>query len=526
MKRRLCRPYFCMSFAPLRVGGSGRGLSDGWRFCLPAVLFLLVVFTTSAHGQTTAPGEAERALPAVIGVGVPAPANVPVVVSGGLGYGWLDASDGLDGGHRVASSVAAAYAPVPQFALGLDMRGHWDRYADTDSGSPTKLYGEPRLTLRFSEAVSQRLLLGAEADARFVGAQAPSVELSATSPSIRGLVGFELSQATWAAAHLGFHVDRSAQAIPNPARLTVADKRTIGASAFNALQWGFGVSHRLATRTEILGEIAGELMVGADRPGVGRSPYRLSAGARHPLSRAFSVMGVIDVSLSKRPLSLQGDALVPVEPRAALGAALIWHFDPNPPEPAHLPTPETAPEPEPPLVTPPEPEPEPPPVPTSVLEGVVVDEGGRPLPDAEVTLSHGEHEQQTTRTAAAGEYEFADVPDEAPVSVRVSTPGFESATVTLSPGHARQREIVLRPAVPAGQVRGKVLDLQGNAIGASVTITPGDHQVVVQPDGSFELELAPGNYTVKFQRESFSTQWRKIRVHDRGVVILNIALTR
>ncbi len=513
-----------MSFAPLRVGGSWRDPFEGWRFRHAlALIGLVLLFTCRAQGQTAVPAESARAMPAVINVGLPAPASVPLVAAAGAGYGWMDTTDSVEGGHRMRASIAAAYAPFPAFSVGLDMRGHWDRYSDDTVGERSKLYGEPRLTARFAGEAARGFLLGAEADARFVGADAPSIEIAATSPSLRGLAGLQLSPGTWLGAQLGVHIDRSSEAIPEPDVLTSADKRTLGASASNAIQWGVGVSHQLASKTELLGEVAGEVLIGAARPSVSRSPYRISAGARHPLSRAFSVMGVFDVALSKRPRSLLGDELVPVEPRVGVGFALLWHFDSSPPE---APPPKAEPEPE------PEPKPIlaeeglPPPVPVSSVKGTVVDEGGRPLADAEVTLTREGEEPRVTRTAAGGEFEFAGVPDAGAVKMEVTTPGFEAATLTIVAGELREREIMLRPAVPAGQVRGKVLDLQGKPIQASVTITPGDHAVAVQPDGSFDLELAPGTYTVKFQHEDFSTQWRKIRVHDRGVVILNIALTK
>jgi hypothetical protein len=75
-------------------------------------------------------------------------------------------------------------------------------------------------------------------------------------------------------------------------------------------------------------------------------------------------------------------------------------------------------------------------------------------------------------------------------------------------------------------VRGRVLDLAGTPVLARVSITPGEHPVQVGEDGSFALELAPGRYTVKLEQVGFVTQQRVIVIRDRGVVILNIALSR
>ena len=61
---------------------------------------------------------------------------------------------------------------------------------------------------------------------------------------------------------------------------------------------------------------------------------------------------------------------------------------------------------------------------------------------------------------------------------------------------------------------------------ATISVTPGEQTIAVQADGSFELELAPGKYTLEFEHPEFGSQQRKIHVVDRGVVILNIALVR
>jgi hypothetical protein len=129
------------------------------------------------------------------------------------------------------------------------------------------------------------------------------------------------------------------------------------------------------------------------------------------------------------------------------------------------------------------------------------------------------------RTFADGAFHFESVPEGA-IELRVDTPGYEAATIDIAKGEQRSSEVMLRPAVPAGQVRGRVLDLRGRPLAANISITPGDSPVSVGADGSFELELAPGSYVVEFRHEGHTTQKRKIVVANRGVVILNIALTK
>jgi hypothetical protein len=154
------------------------------------------------------------------------------------------------------------------------------------------------------------------------------------------------------------------------------------------------------------------------------------------------------------------------------------------------------------------------------------------MSDVEVVLHQEGQPPRSERTFPDGHFEFRDVPLGA-VSLGVAEPGFDRVKVEFGPEQPRTSEIVLRPAVPAGQVRGKVLDLQGMPVVAQVKVNgdggsrPGSEQVVVvAPDGSFELDLTPGRYLVRFEHADFAPQRRSIVVKDKGVVILNIALVR
>jgi hypothetical protein len=162
---------------------------------------------------------------------------------------------------------------------------------------------------------------------------------------------------------------------------------------------------------------------------------------------------------------------------------------------------------------------------TSPVSGVVVDEGGRPLPDALLTLTASGAEPQETRSLESGAFAFTGLPP-GPSELRVSAAGFDEVRLAIEPGREQVREIVLHPSVPAGQLRGRVLDLSGTPLRASISISPGEHLVEVDESGSFAVDLAPGRYTVTLQHPDFATQERVIVVHDRGVVILNIALAR
>jgi hypothetical protein len=478
---------------------------------------LLLMAQSRAPGST--PAESARGLVGLIRVGLPTPASSAVVTAGGVSYGWLDPAADLDrSGHRVGATLAAAVAPLPYLSLAADVRGYLDVFPHSSAGSETNLYGEPRLTPRFSRSATEDLYWGAEAEVRFVGAQAPSVSWPATSGSVRGLLGVQLPERTWLGTQLGFHVDRSAAVVPDPASVSASDRRTLESSSWNAVQWGVGASHRLDhLRTELIGELSGEALVGARAPSLLASPWQLGMAARQPLSGAISLCVTAEVGLSAQHVSLPNE-LSPISPRLSGGVSVLWRLGsstalaPATPsvheEPARVaPVPAS-----------------PAPV-TAPVAGTVVDEGGRPLPDAQIQLTRAGAQPAEARSSESGGFSFAEVP-EGSIELRVSAAGFDAVTVAISQGQERTREIVLHPSVPAGQVRGRVLDLAGTPVLARVSITPGEHAVQVSEDGSFAVELAPGRYTVKLEHTSFATQQRVIVLRDRGVVILNIALSR
>lgn len=475
----------------------------------------------SADETAPGPGENQRAMPGLLSLSLPTPGTPLPVVAVGAGYGLLDdtggSADGDSSGHRAQGTLAAAFALHRSLSVGVDLRAHADWVASDSKG-----YGEPRLSVRFALPAGSTTFLGAEADARLVGAEAPSINFNAVSPAIRGLFAAQLSEPLWFGAQLGFHIDRSAEAVPNPERVLPADRRTLGASSWNAVQWGLGASYRLqGAGTEMLGEVGGDWLVGSDAPKFTESPWHLGVGVRHPLSIAFSVLANATLGLSSRPdAALFMPELLPAEPRLSLGAALVWRIGAKPEPARHAAPPVGAPEPPPPAAEPEEPQ-----VQNVPVTGTVVDEGGHSLPDVEITLTQEGAEPKTARSAADGTFVFDEVPAGA-LTLTITTAGFDTRTIDISADGERVHEVVLLPSVPAGQVRGRVLDLTGEPIAAVVTVAPGKHTVEVGPDGSFALDLAPGRYTVKFRHPDFSTQYRKVTVHDRGVVILNIALTR
>lgn len=477
-----------------------------------------------AQAQAQVPLSPSRAMPGLIHLGLPVAPENTLAIGAGAGIGLVDAAQNTNPGSRFLGNVAGAFSPESHWIVGLDFSGQRDRFGDEVNG-----YGEPRLTGRYlGEAIGPHHW-GVQLDARLIGAEVPSLEFVAVSPSVRGLYGFTPSRNLWLGVELGFHLNRSTEAIPDVLRVSANDRRSLNASSWNGLPWGVGASYRLLEDTSLVTELGGEWLVGSESPGFTASPLRLSAALQQWFGE--SVLGSVgaDLALSERA-ALAPNQIAVEEPRIAGFLGLTWVLSKPPPPPAPSPAPPPKPAP-PPVVAKPVVPAAPPGPAVSPVSGSIVDEGGRPLPDVEVVLKRGEDAPRSVRTLDDGHFEFPAVPEGA-VTLEVATPGFESASVNLEADKPRTPEIMLRPAVPAGQVRGKVLDLQGNPVVARVTILgegankASELTVTVAADGSFELDLAPGRYVVRLEHADFAAQRRNIVVKDKGVVILNIALIR
>lgn len=485
-----------------------------------AVALLFVIGEVGEARAQELPGTTDRALPGILRVGAPVPAEHKVRAAASGGYGWYESFADIDGStNRLYGNLAASYSPLSTLTLGFDAQGRYDN--STAEGAKSTLYGEPTLTARYAQPILDEIHLGVQFDLRVIGGIAPGIIPKAMSPALRAQIAARLAKQTWLAAEIGFHLDLSENAIEEGKYASTVQNLTIGASSSPSIPWGVGLSHRFGqSGTELLGEFSGDTLVGNAAPSFGESPLRLSLGARQPLREGLSLGGTVNFGLSARPdlVPTPPEAYVPREPRISAALTIAWQWDKQ--EKGVVP--ELAPKPV--EKAPPPPPPPEPLIQTAPVTGSVVDEGGRPLPDVEVVLTRKGAEPIKMHSAADGQFEFPDVPLEGEVQLVLKTPGYEKVSLSYAEGKDRNSEIVMYPALPAGQVRGAILDLSGRPVAAKITITPGDVEIQVQEDGSFELELAPGNYTVRFSHDDFKNQKRDIVVQDRGVVILNIAL--
>jgi hypothetical protein len=113
-----------------------------------------------------------------------------------------------------------------------------------------------------------------------------------------------------------------------------------------------------------------------------------------------------------------------------------------------------------------------------------------------------------------------------------STP---SARLEAEPSTRQEPDVVVsepvvhkpeEPALPPGQIRGRVRSLKGPALRAEIAISPLDLRTQSEADGSFAIDVAPGDYEVTVRAKGHVTQTRTATVEQNGVTILVIDLER
>ncbi len=103
-----------------------------------------------------------------------------------------------------------------------------------------------------------------------------------------------------------------------------------------------------------------------------------------------------------------------------------------------------------------------------------------------------------------------------------------AAVAKLDVGTIAVPPIKLEPALPPGQLRGVVHSLpNGKAIEkAAITVSPGNAKAVTSADGTFTIDLAPGQYKITVKATNFASQDLDVTIDPNGVAIKNIDLHR
>lgn len=473
-------------------------------------------------------GDTSWALPGVSRLTRPVVGRPHVTGAATGGYGYTEAQPDQNGpNHRAFGTLAFGLVPVDWFGASLRLDGRYDKHPDDEEGSDDGLVGDPRILLHAGVPAGSRLQLGGEVAVWLPGSDAPSIRPEAATVDLRGLGALVTPSGTTAIVLIGFRFDNSAKAIDDPALLRVGDRISLDLSDSHAVLTGLALAQAIG-KLELLGEATADLLVGTRAPDLGISPLRLTAGLRYHATERLQLYGALEASMSSRPDLTPDSALVPIEPRFAGSLGIRYRFTTDPPAPAPPRSP--APTAKPPPARAPEPPPrlpqgvaDPEPVPI-VLTGVVLNESAEPVPDALVRVEAASGPVEV-RTAAEGQFRM-ELGTIGEVQVEVNAVGFDPLRqqVKVVEGDNRPLEITLRPAVPAGQLKGLIRAFSGKGVSATVRVQGQPFEAQTSEDGSFELEVPPGLYTVLIVAPGFEGQRRQVRVENRGVTVLNAEL--
>ena len=478
------------------------------------VLALLLAAATTFTARAEDIGHGRTALPAADAVPMLlAGREHPIRAHASIGYGYTEqVLDAGDAHHRTEAQLAASYQPLEALALAARFDARLDTHA-SDAGGDEGIVTQSWLSARVSLPASSSLRVGADAALRFPGASEPGRSITSVSPEARALITFSpVEQRTWLSAAVGFRLDRSRHGMAEPERLSLDDRVGLGASDANAVLLGIGAVHRLGAFA-LLGEWTWDLQVGERAAAALESPMRLTAGARWFLSTSLHLQLLAGVSPSTRPAIAASEPLYPIEPRVfgALGVGLRFGAAPRPRAAQRV---------EP--VAKPLPPPEPPPPIARRVSGRVIDGASHaPLAGAVIASASGPE----VASDAAGLFALEDMPLDF-IELRVSAEGFKEAVVPVGAGagQADDLEIELEPDQNAASIRGTVSNFQGRLVAGRVVVQPGNHSAVLDANGSFELALPAGEYTVLITAPGYDSQERVVRVAAGDVAVIVVQL--
>jgi hypothetical protein len=141
-----------------------------------------------------------------------------------------------------------------------------------------------------------------------------------------------------------------------------------------------------------------------------------------------------------------------------------------------------------------------------------------------------------SHSAAASAREEAAMPavDAAPPPPQPQPSERPSAEAAPAPAPAAAPPEPEATAVPAAapvvqeqgnaQVRGNIRGFSGEPLHATIRLKPRDLKANTDDEGHFELDLPPGEYTVRIRAFGYVSQSRRVVVEPNGVTVLNVEL--
>jgi Carboxypeptidase regulatory-like domain len=468
------------------------------------------------------------------------------------GYGYRKGALNPDSTlTRALGSIAVAFGIHELFSIGLSLDGRYDKTNHTNAAvDPDDGYvGDPHIIGRFAKAAGTARF-GAQLGIWVPGKDAPSIAGSAISFDLRVLASLPAGPGILS-FEVGYRLDNSASSVDKPELLSLADRMQLGVSDFSAV---FGGAHLAipigqawlgaeASLDAFLGDPpsdgAGGVKAGHAALTDGTLTFRGGISGGYHINDQFAVLAYIEGAkvpyITTAQVMANNIPLIPYEPTVTFGVGLSAQFGNSKSQTQFKGcayTAEGCPAVETPIV--------------SDITGTVVDDTDKPVVGARVSIKLANVTVDPVATDQTGKYTFkavrigtqAEATKSKPALHRVDEP---SATISVAldgkkPGTATISKlddttttvppIKLDPVTPPGQLRGVVHSLpNGKAIErAVVTVSPGNTKVETGADGTFTVDLAPGNYKIAVKAPGLQAQELDVVIEVGSVVIKNIDL--
>jgi hypothetical protein len=455
----------------------------------------------------------DPAAPQALGrVFVAGPSARAAFIVSSAGYGYTESVlNAGDTHHRAAGSVAIEGRPVDWLGLALRLDGRYDRH-QTSQGTDDGWIGDPRIFVRVDHAFGAVLRAGARLGVWLPGRNAPSIDLSATTPELTGALACALPSAPlWLAVNAGYRVNRSARSATDAAQLSASDRLGLELSAYDQALLGL-VGVYGAGRAQGFIELGAELMVGAGSPPGSASPLRAGGGMRFALTTVLRLEAQAEVDVGARPEMSTSGPLVPIPPRAVFSLGVAYRLGADAERrPVRRAEPSAVAAPAPPAQI--------------TMEGVAVGDDGATPGELRVTVqAPGDVEGAAVAVDGSGRFSLSGKAGDT-LTIHAEAAGYEPVTesVALAPDRAATVTLTLHRKLPSGQIRGLIRSFKGVGLDAEVKIEPGDKTLRAK-DGRFEADVAPGTYEVTITAPGFETQRRRVDVEQNGVTLLNADL--
>jgi hypothetical protein len=281
-----------------------------------------------AQADAQDPGIGPDALPGVRKVPFATAFESGPLAAATLAYGYTDSIEQVrDEHHRLMIEAAGSYALAETIAFGAQLAGRYESHAGGDSAGDSSFLLSTRLHTRARADVGDGFSAGGELAVILPGADSAERGLKSVSPELRALGSYGgLHPKLLLGAVLGVRIDRSGEGIAEPQELPVGDRVALGASDSSALLLGVGGTYSASSQLRVIGELGWDLLVGPRAPGAFESPIRITGGLRYGLTSQLALDGFLSLSPSARPNASPADPLVPIEPRVVLGVGLSARF--------------------------------------------------------------------------------------------------------------------------------------------------------------------------------------------------------